>query len=116
MPTYVYKAITRTGVVVKNKVESASRMTLIKSMKRNDLLPISIEQISYRSGNTPKKQKKNVTDIQEIMKNVNTTQIGKNNNTLTTRERVHLYFAKSEKITQRDVVYTKLLSIKESKL
>ena len=64
MPIYNYKAITKTGVVVKNRVESASRQTLIKSLKSGDLLPISIEQVSYRSNKTQKKQKKNVTDIQ----------------------------------------------------
>ena len=104
MPIYTYKAMTRTGVVVKNKVESSSRMNLLKSLKSSNLVPISIEQVSYRSGKTPKKQKKNVTDIQEIMKNVNTTQLGNNKKTLTTKEKVNLYLAKTEKITQRDLV------------
>lgn len=100
----MYKAVTKTGVVVRNKVESSSRQNLIKSLKSSNLLPISIEQVSYRSKNAPKKQKKNVTDIQEIMKNVNTTQLGNNKTTLSTKEKVNLYFAKTEKITQRDIV------------
>lgn len=105
MPTYTYRAVTKTGLVVRNKVESASRMNLIKSLKNNGLMPIAIEQVSYKSANRQKKQKKNVTDIQEIMKNVNTTQLGKEKNkTLTTKEKVNLYFAKSEKITTRDLV------------
>ncbi len=104
MPIYMYKAVTKTGVVVRNKVESSSRQNLIKSIKSSNLLPISIEQVSYRSKNAPKKQKKNVTDIQEIMKNVNTTQLGNNKTTLSTKEKVNLYFAKTEKITQRDIV------------
>lgn len=104
MPIYTYKAITKTGVVVRNKVESASRQNLMKSLKSSNLLPIAIEQVSYRSKKTPKKQKKNVTDIQEIMKNVNTTQLGSNKKTLTTKEKINLYFAKTEKITQRDLV------------
>ncbi len=104
MPVYTYKAVTRTGVVVRNKVESSSRQNLIKSLKNSNLLPISIEQVSYRSNKTPKKQKRNVTDIQEIMKNVNTTQLGNTKKTLSTKEKVNLYFAKTEKITQRDLV------------
>lgn len=104
MPIYMYKAVTKTGVVVRNKVESSSREDLIKSLKSSNLLPISIEQISYRSKNAPKKQKRNVTDIQEIMKNVNTTQLGNNKKTLSTKQKVNLYFAKTEKITQRDIV------------
>lgn len=104
MPTYMYKAVTKTGLVVRNRVESASRQGLIKMLKNNDLLPISIEQISYMSKRTPKKQKKNITNIQEIMKNVNTTQIGVKSKTQTTKEKINLYLAKTEKITQRDLV------------
>ena len=105
MPTYMYRAMTKTGVVVKNKVESNSKQQFIKTLKNNNLLPISIEQIAYRSRTAVKKKKKNVTDIQEIMKNVNTTQIGKNRErTLSTKEKINLYFAKTEKITPRDIV------------
>lgn len=104
MPTYTYRAVTKTGLVVRNKVESASRQGLIKMLKNNNLIPIDIEQVSYRSNKTPKKQKKNITDIQEIMKNVNTTQIGTKSKVQTTKEKINLYFAKTEKITQRDLV------------
>ena len=104
MPVYTYKAVTKTGVVVRNKVEAPSRLNLIKSLKNGNLLPISIEQVSYRSNKAPKRQKKNVTDIQEIMKNVNTTKIGRQGKEQTLKEKVNLYFAKSEKITPRDLV------------
>ena len=105
MPTYMYKAMTRQGVIVRNKVEAASKQNLIKSLKNNNLLPISIEQMAYRSLGAQKKQKKNVTDIQEIMKNVNTTQLaGNKNKTLSAKEKINLYFARTEKITQRDIV------------
>ena len=104
MPTYMYKAMTDKGVIVKNRVEASSRLYLIKSLKENNLLPISIEQMAYRKNSAPKKKKKNVTDIQEIMKNVNTTQIAGKPKTLTTKEKINLYFAKTEKITTRDVV------------
>ena len=105
MPTYTYKAVTNRGLIVKNKVESGNKQALIRMLKNNNMTPISIEQISYKSRNPQKRQKKNVTDIQEIMKNVNTTQIGMNKQkTLSTKEKIHLYFAKTEKITQRDIV------------
>ena len=38
------------------------------------------------------------------MKNVNTTQLGNKKKTLTTKEKINLYLAKTEKITQRDLV------------
>ena len=105
MPTYMYKAMTKTGVVVRNRVEAANKQNLIKSLKNNNLVPISIEQMAYRSNKNTKKQKRNVTDIQEIMKNVNTTQLaGNKKKTLSTKEKINLYFARTEKITQRDIV------------
>ena len=90
MPTYAYKAMTDKGVIVKNKVESASRQYLIKSLKESNLLPISIEQVSYRGKLQPKKQKRNITDIKEIMQNVNTTRISEKRKTLTTKEKINL--------------------------
>ena len=106
MPTYMYRAVTKTGLVVRNRVESGSKQNLIKLLKNNELTPITIEQLSYKSlKKSQAKKKKNITDIQEIMKNVNTTQLGKEKNkTLSTKEKVNLYFAKTEKITPRDVV------------
>ena len=59
MPTYMYKAMTKTGVVVRNRVEAASKQNLIRSLKNNNLLPISIEQMAYRTNKGVKKQKKN---------------------------------------------------------
>lgn len=103
MPTYMYRAVTKTGLVVKNRVESPSRQTLIKSLKDNDLLPINIEQLKY-SEKKKKVKKKNISDIEEIMKNVNTTQVNKPNKQLTTKEKINLYLAKTEKITPRDLV------------
>ena len=107
MPTYTYRAMTKNGLVVKNKVESSSKQNLIKTLKNNNLLPISIEQMTYKTriGSAPKRQKKNITDIHEIMKNVNTTQLGEEKQkTLSTKEKINLYFARSERITNRDIV------------
>lgn len=104
MPTYMYRAMTRQGQIVRNRVEANSRQSLIKTLKSNDLLPIAIEQLAYRKKSNQNKRKKNVTDIQEIMKNVNTTQLGGKRKTLTTKEKINLYFARTEKITSRDIM------------
>ena len=61
MPTYMYKAVTRTGLVVKNKVESPSKQTLLKDLKSNDLIPIDIEQLKYSEKR--KKQKRRIFQI-----------------------------------------------------
>lgn len=102
MPTYTYKAVTNHGIIVRNKVEASSKQNLIRSLKENDLMPITIEQMTY-SSKKKKTKKKNVKDIEEIMKNVNTTQINAKK-TSTTKEKINMYLSKTEKITNRDLV------------
>ena len=47
MPEYVYRAITKEGIIVRNRVESPSKQNLIKRLKGGDLLPIDIIQVGY---------------------------------------------------------------------
>ena len=104
MPTYVYRAMTRSGLMVRNRIESPSRQNLLKTLKGNGLVPIDVQQVRY-VGKQQKKAKKNITNIEEIMKNVNTTNIGKSKpKQLSTKEKINLYFAKTEKITSRDIM------------
>ena len=107
MPTYNYKAVTRTGLVVKNKVEASSKQSLMKAMKDNNITPINVQQVSYtgRKRYTPKKQKKNISNMEEIMKNVSTTEINRTaQRTMTTKEKISIYFEQTKKITSRDLV------------
>ena len=55
MPTYMYKAATSNGLIVKNRVEASSKQNLLRTLKENDLMPITIEQIAYSA----KKKKAN---------------------------------------------------------
>ena len=104
MPTYIYRAMTKSGLIVRNKIEAPSRQNLLKMLKGNGLLPIDVQQIRY-VGKQKKKAKKNITNIEEIMKNVNTTNIGKSKaKQLSPKEKINLYFAKTEKITTRDIM------------
>lgn len=102
MPTYMYKAVTSSGLVVRNRVEAGNKQNLLRTLKENDLMPITIEQVAY-SAKKKKTKKKNIKDIEEIMKNVNTTQINtKKQSTL--KEKINMYLSKTEKVTSRDLV------------
>ena len=57
MPEYVYKAVNKKGIIVKNKVEESSKQALIKKLKNNELMPIQIVQVGY-IGRKQKKAKK----------------------------------------------------------
>lgn len=103
MPTYIYKAMTSSGLIVRNRVEAGNKYMLIRTLKDNNLMPITISQVAYGNRNKSTKKKKNVKDLEEIMKNVNTTQIS-TKKTSTTFEKINLYLSKTEKVTTRDVV------------
>ena len=102
MPVYIYKAATSTGMVVKNRVEAGSKQGLIRILKNNDLMPISIEQVSYGS-KRKKVKKRNIKDLEGIITNVNTTRI-KNKKEVSIKEKINMYLSKTEKVTQRDLV------------
>ena len=62
MPTYIYRAMTDSGLVVRNRIEASSKQNLLKTLKSNGLLPIDVEQIRY-IGKQQKKAKKNIMPI-----------------------------------------------------
>ena len=64
MPEYVYRAVTKRGQIVRNKVESSNKSNLIKKLKSNDLLPIEVLQVSYASKKA-RGPKKNIMNIDE---------------------------------------------------
>ena len=105
MPTYNYKAVTKSGLVVKNRVEAPSKQFLMKSIKENNLTPISVDQLAYKSRVKKSKQKKNINNIQEIMKNANTSRISSApQRKMSTKEKINTYLAQTQKITSRDLV------------
>lgn len=106
MPTYVYKAVTKSGMLVKNRVEEPSRQILIKKLKDNGLIPVDIIQTAFRSTNLRqnKKKKRNVSDRDEVLQYANTTRIGNEPaKAFTTRERITLFLTKQDRITQKDI-------------
>lgn len=105
MPEYIYRAVTEKGLVVKNKVEDASKQSLIKRLKNNGLMPIQIMQVSYHSKQV-KKTKKNINNIDDIMNVANSTNLLSNTakRNISWIEKINLQLAATEKITSRDLV------------
>ena len=104
MPEYVYRAVNKQGLIVKNKVEESTKQALIKRLKSNELMPIQIVQVGYIS-RRQKKTKKNVTNIEDIMKTANSTNIFKaEGNKISSIEKLNLALSATEKITTRDLV------------
>lgn len=105
MPEYIYKAVTKQGQIVKNRVEDSSRNTLVKRLKNNDLLPIEVVQVSYQSRRA-KVNKKNIIDIDDIMKTANSANVfqGRTGSKQTAREKLNLAISSGQKITTRDII------------
>lgn len=105
MPEYVYRAVTKRGQIVRNKVEESSKNNLIKKLKSNDLLPIEVIQVSYKSKNS-RVAKKNIIDIDDIMKTANSASVlqGREENKTSMREKINLLLSAGQKITIRDVI------------
>ena len=106
MAVYVYRGITKNGQIVKNKVEEVSKQKLIDKLKQNGIVPIEIIQTAYRSSTIKRqKKKRNIEDIEEVMKSINTTTINKPEiRKISFVERANLYLGATEKVTVRDIV------------
>ena len=103
MPEYVYRAITKEGVIVKNRVDSPSKQNLIRKLKNGDLLPIDVIQVGYGAKKGRTRNRKNVTDIDQIMKTANSSTIvqGRGRKNQTVVEKINLALSKQEKIKTR---------------
>ena len=105
MPLYVYRAMTQDGQVVRNRVEDTNKHALIKRIKRNGLLPISVTELKGKQNRT-KKNKRNVKDIDSMMKNLNSGNIlnRQKNKKKNPIEKLNNVLLKTEKITTRDLI------------
>ena len=108
MPLYIYKAVTRNGEIIKNRVEEINKFVLLRKLKKNDLQPISVVPIrvsKFGFGNS-KKQKRNVETSNSALKAVRDKEIERNikADTMGAKLKKALYSNVSSKITERDIV------------
>ena len=105
MPTYLYRAVNTKGKTVKNKVDVANKRILIKLLKQNQLTPIVITRVGAKASKTKKAKRKNMNQFQDVLKNVNNTNISRGNRELSVREKIRKYFfGLGNRITKRDIV------------
>ena len=109
MPLYIYKAATREGQVVRNRVEELNRFVLLKKLKNAGLMPIKVTQIqkSNRANKVAKKQKRNVEGSNSVLKTVREEEIAKRVTSSRTREfaaKAKKALFSNTKITNRDIV------------
>ena len=105
MPVFKYKAISKSGQLVANRVEDKSSYDLFKKLKRNNLAPISVvPKRSFAPRNNKKRNARNMNQrIEEIITTDNRIKKS-NNNTLTARQNINLMLSGTQRITIRDVM------------
>ena len=104
MPLFKYKAVTKSGQIVENKVDAVSQYVLMKKLKRNDLLPIEVVQIKTKAAKTQKKQKRNIETNDSVLKTIRSEEIQRNLSTKpSTLSKIKKALNKNEKISKRDI-------------
>lgn len=107
MPLYIYKAATKEGEVVRNKVEELNMYILLKKIKKAGLMPIKITALNRKVGNSFKKQKRNIEGSNSVLKTVREQEIAKSVNTSRGKEfwqKTKEVLLSGKKITTRDIV------------
>ena len=105
MPTFIYKAITPQGQVVRSKVEDASKYSCVKKLKRNGLIPISVTQTVRfnRKNSTVKKKNPRAKQLQQNTE-IATAQISsKKQKKEGLIQKLDKALASTDKITSRDI-------------
>ena len=104
MPQYRYRALTSSGTIIVNRMDEANEQLVKVKLKRNDLTPISVKKV----GKTRKKKvtKRNVSELNEVLKSVNTSNIAKNREekNLSIFQRAKRFINANERITNRDII------------
>ena len=104
MPQYRYRALTSAGTIVTSRMDEANEQTVKMKLKRNDMTPIYVKKI----GKSKKKKvtKRNVSELNDVLKSVNTANIVKNreDSKLNIFQRAKRAISRTEKITNRDII------------
>lgn len=103
MPTYMYKAMTKNGQIVKNKITDSSKISCVRRLKRNDLIPISIVQ-SLGIDKKVKKQPRNIRRVNSELQRIGKQRLKENaTKRKSLRERIFTKITGNQKITSRDI-------------
>ncbi len=103
MPTYMYKAMTRQGQIVKNKITDANKIDCVRRLKKNDLVPISVVP-SLRKAKKVKKQPRNYRRVNNQLKQIGKKRLQENTTKRKSiREKLITKMMGVTKITSRDI-------------
>ncbi len=103
MPVYRYRAMTENGSIVTNTMEETSKYGVIQKLKRNNLTPINVAK-SLQRVKSKRTVKKNARGVEDIMKNVDTTNLLRKNTKTSKFDILYHNITMTEKVTSRDII------------
>ena len=104
MPEFVYKAIDKNGIVLKEKIQEKSKNSLVKRLKQNELTPIDVVQTSISSGQHRKKRKiERNTDKRVKSASAVASQKDERARGVSLGEKIKMKLSTTNKITTRDL-------------
>lgn len=106
MPVYYYKAITKNGVIVRNKVEDVNRIALMKKLKSNELTPLTVIQTTRKKMSKIKAKRNTSEGMSEIMKSATTQHIlnSQTEKKESMMDRFYGFIAKTRGVNLRDIL------------
>ena len=102
MPLYVYRAMTKDGHIVRNRIEESNKSAIIKKIKRNGLVPISVIQLRAKT----QKNRKNIRNVDEMLENLNNGNVVKKTlkRKVSIKEKISNFIISTNKISAKDVI------------
>lgn len=104
MAEFIYRAVTKNGIIVRNRIEDANKQSVILRLKASDLTPIEITKLKT-SSRMKRKPKKNIRDIGDLNSMANSANLFKESKqkNLTFKELLTTNVG-DQKVTSRDLV------------
>lgn len=78
MSIFIYRAMDRSGYIVRNRVEESNKYALLRKLKENRLLPIDIKQVKVKAKKQNiKRQKMNIESTNSVLRKVREQELKK---------------------------------------
>lgn len=103
MPLYAYRALDKTGHIVKSRIEDESKNAVVRKIKRNELTPISVVKLKTRT----QKNKKNIKNVDAMLKTLNNGKVLKKKESqkqVSLSDKLKNQLSITNKITKKDII------------
>jgi len=105
MPTYLYKAMTKQGQIVKNRINEVNKISCAKKLQQNNLIPITIQETLRVTPKSTKKKPRNFRVNENELKRIGRARLRNidKKKQMTFREKTINKINNMKKISNKDI-------------